>query len=86
VSYRSRRGYGIPDDSNSSNDSSEEEERDFHSPKPPDDEESSQEAAEELTSSTYPFYEGRQYPPAPPIVPPAQVSVAMVMTDVFQIN
>ncbi|KIM71958.1 hypothetical protein PILCRDRAFT_16571 [Piloderma croceum F 1598] len=56
-----------------SNDSSEEE-RPFHSPEPPlIEEESPQEVPEELTSSTHPFYEGRQYPPVSPLEPPLQV-------------
>ncbi|KIM71432.1 hypothetical protein PILCRDRAFT_17081, partial [Piloderma croceum F 1598] len=64
--------YGISDDTDS-NDSSEEE-RPFHSPEPPSiEEESPEEIPEELTSSTHPFYEGRQYPPIPPLEPPAQV-------------
>ena len=73
MSHRSRRGYGISSDSESSDSS--EAEREFHSPEPPSNEESSQEAAEELTSSTHPFYEGRQYPPRSPIVPPEQVQL-----------
>ncbi|KIM86136.1 hypothetical protein PILCRDRAFT_5196, partial [Piloderma croceum F 1598] len=77
VSSRSHRGrYGISDDTDS-NDSSEEE-RPFHSPEPPSiEEESPQEVPEELTSSTYPFYEGRQYPPLPPIEPPPQVHLPL---------
>ncbi|KIM88083.1 hypothetical protein PILCRDRAFT_3140 [Piloderma croceum F 1598] len=73
MSSRSHRGcYGISDNTDS-NDSSEEE-RPFHSPEPPSiEEESLQEVPEELTSSTHPFYEGRQYPPVPPLEPPPQV-------------
>ncbi|KIM76011.1 hypothetical protein PILCRDRAFT_13200 [Piloderma croceum F 1598] len=73
VSSRSRRGrYGISDDTDSNGSS--EEERPFHSPEPPSiEEESPQEVPEELTSSTHPFYEGRQYPPVPPLEPPPQV-------------
>ncbi|KIM82139.1 hypothetical protein PILCRDRAFT_7999 [Piloderma croceum F 1598] len=73
VSFCSRRGcYGVSDDTDS-NDSSEEE-RPFHSPEPPSiEEESLQEVPEELTSLTHPFYEGRQYPPVPPLEPPPQV-------------
>ncbi|KIM75173.1 hypothetical protein PILCRDRAFT_13856, partial [Piloderma croceum F 1598] len=68
-----RRGrYRVSDDTDS-NDSSEEE-RPFHSPEPPlIEEESPQEVPEELTSSTHPLYEGRQYPPVPPLEPPPQV-------------
>ncbi|KIM71580.1 hypothetical protein PILCRDRAFT_16936, partial [Piloderma croceum F 1598] len=73
VSSHSRRGrYGISDDTDSNGSS--EEERPFHSPEPPSiEEESPQEVPEELTSSTHPFYEGRQYPPVPPLEPPPQV-------------
>src|ERR1700729_4007066 len=73
VSSRSHRGrYGVSDDTDSN--SSSEEERPFHSPEPPlIEEESPQEVPEELTSSTHPFYEGRQYPPVPPLEPPPQV-------------
>ncbi|KIM72558.1 hypothetical protein PILCRDRAFT_16026 [Piloderma croceum F 1598] len=68
-----RRGhYGVSDDTDSNNSS--EEERPFHSPEPPSiEEESPQEVPEELTSLTHPFYEGRQYPPVPPLEPPPQV-------------
>ena len=77
MSSRSRRGrYGVSDDTDSNNSS--EEERPFHSPEPPSiEEESPQEVPEELTSSTHPFYEGRQYPPVPPLEPPPQVHLPL---------
>ncbi|KIM73808.1 hypothetical protein PILCRDRAFT_14944, partial [Piloderma croceum F 1598] len=77
MSSRSSQGrYGISDDTDS-NDSSEEE-RPFHSPEPPSiEEESPEEIPKELTSSTYPFYEGRQYPPLPPLEPPPQVHLPL---------
>ncbi|KIM73583.1 hypothetical protein PILCRDRAFT_15092 [Piloderma croceum F 1598] len=64
--------YRISDDTDL-NDSLEEE-RPFHSPEPLSiEEESPQEVPEELTSSTHPFYKGRQYPPVPPLEPPPQI-------------